>query len=87
MNQKERNKRIIKCAKYYVRHKSTLRKVAKHFGISKSQLYIDFTKYLPLFNNRLYKKVLKIININKQEAHIRGGKAIKLKYLLLKTPK
>ena len=47
MNQKERNRRIIKCAKYYVRHKSTLRKVAKHFGISKSQLYIDFTKYLP----------------------------------------
>ena len=83
--QRDINKRIIKCAKYYVRHKSTIREVAKHFNISKSQLHTDFTIHLPQLNDKLYKKVQKISNINKLEAHLRGGNVIKLKYQLLKN--
>lgn len=79
------NKRIIKCAKYYVRHESTIRETAKHFNISKSQLHNDFTRHLPQLNKRLYEKVLKVLNVNKSEAHLRGGLATKIKYQLLKN--
>lgn len=87
MSYKELNARIIKCAEYYVDNSSTVRAVAKHFGLSKSQVHIDITKKLKNIDLDLYYEVCKIINKNKQERHVRGGLATKRKYYLLKSTK
>lgn len=60
---------------YFNNHQSTVRETAKHFGISKSCVYVYLTKILP---NSVSTKILEK---NKAERHIRGGNATKLKYL------
>ena len=77
--------RIIEHAQYYVENSSTVREVAEHFGLSKSQVHIDITKNLKKLNLNLYRQVQEIINKNKKERHIRGGIATKRKYHLIKS--
>lgn len=76
--------RIIECAIYYVENSSTVRDVAKHFGISKSQVHIDFTKNLKHLNVNLYYEVCKVLEKNKKERYVRGGLATKRRYERLK---
>ncbi|MEG0571044.1 MAG: sporulation transcriptional regulator SpoIIID [Oscillospiraceae bacterium] len=59
----------------------TVRKTAKIFGISKSTVHKDVTERLEKINHELYKRVKIILEINKQERHIRGGLATKNKYM------
>ena len=61
-------------------YKSTVRAAAKQFGISKSTVHKDITQRLPIENPQLYPLVKNILEINKQERHIRGGLATKHKY-------
>ena len=72
--------RCIRLADYLIENKATVRKVALEFGISKSTVHKDITVRLKKINNRLYEQVKEILNINKQERHIRGGEATKKKY-------
>ncbi len=58
----------------------TVRAVANKFGISKSTVHKDLTTRLPGLNPQLYQKVKKVLEINKDERHIRGGMATKKKY-------
>ena len=67
-------------ATYLVENRSTVRGVATHFGISKSTVHKDVTQVLKNVNKPLYYQVRKILSINKQERHIRGGEATKKKY-------
>lgn len=60
---------------YFNFHRCTVRKTAKHFGISKSTVHNILTKILP---NELSREIL---DTNKAERHIRGGQATKNKYL------
>ena len=85
MTREQMIERIIKCAKYYVEHRSTVRVVGKQFGLSKSQVHINLTMHLKKIDKDLYYDVRKIMNKNKRERHLRGGLATKRKYYLLKT--
>ncbi|MBQ2937748.1 MAG: sporulation transcriptional regulator SpoIIID [Clostridia bacterium] len=60
---------------YFNENQSTVRKTAKHFGISKSTVYIYLTVVMP------NPKSEEILKINKEQRHIRGGQASKNKYL------
>lgn len=72
--------RCEKLAKYIIENKSTVRDTAKKFGISKSTVHKDVTEKLSKINFTLFCEVAKILEINKNERHLRGGEATKRKY-------
>ena len=72
--------RVLDVAKYIIDSKSTIRKTAKIFGVSKSTIHKDMTERLPLINPQIAEQAKIVLDINKSERHIRGGKATKLKY-------
>ena len=57
-----------------------LQETADALGISKSTVHKDLSQRLPLFNRSLYLQVKEVLDRNKAERHIRGGKATKEKY-------
>lgn len=71
-------------ATYLVENKTTVRGVAKEFGVSKSTVHKDITDNLQKRNKTLYSKVKQILEQNKNERHIRGGEATKQKFLKIK---
>ena len=76
--------RSVLMATYLIENNSTVRKVAKQFGISKSTVHKDITENLKSINPTLYKQVKEILKKNKNERHIRGGEATKQKYLKIR---
>lgn len=74
------DEKVKNVAKYYIKEKSTVRKTAKGFNMSKSNVHIYLTKRLNDLDIELYKKVKKLLNKNKEERHMRGGMATKKKY-------
>lgn len=72
--------RVLEVAKYIIDSKATIRKTAKEFGVSKSTIHKDMTERLPKINPVIAKETKMILDLNKSERHIRGGKATKLKY-------
>ena len=66
--------------RYIIENKTTVRAAAKHFGISKSTVHKDVSERLRTEDPELYGRVKDILEINKQERHIRGGQATKRKY-------
>ena len=73
--------RILSIAQYTIDHNSTVRSTAKKFVISKSTVHKDLVERLPQINHHLAAEVRSVLEINKQERHIRGGQATKEKYL------
>ena len=67
-------------ANYIIDSKATIRKTAKVFGVSKSTIHKDMTERLPKLNPAIAQEAKLILDLNKAERHIRGGKATKLKY-------
>ena len=74
------NERACKLAVYMIETNATVRSAAKHFGISKSTVHKDLTQRLEQCNTLLYSQVREILDVNKQERHIRGGMATRAKY-------
>ena len=72
--------RVIAVAKYILDSKATVRETAKVFGVSKSTVHKDVTERLHRINPLLAGEVKKVLEYNKAERHIRGGKATKEKY-------
>lgn len=72
--------RATKLAQYIINSKDTVRGTAKKFGISKSTVHKDVSERLKKINPSLAIQVRKILDKNKEERHIRGGMATKLKY-------
>ena len=66
--------------KYMLDNKSTIRKTAMEFGLSKSLVHVEVSKKLRKINKFLYLRVKSLLNKNFKEKHIRGGQATKLKY-------
>lgn len=73
-------KRACKLAVYMIETGATVRMAAQHFGISKSTVHKDLSQRLPQYNRVLYEKVRHVLEVNKQERHIRGGIATQRKY-------
>ena len=72
--------RVLEVAKYIIDCKATIRKTAKLFGVSKSTVHKDITERLPKINPVIAKEAREILELNKAERHIRGGRATKMKY-------
>ena len=62
----------MEIAKYIIEHNATVRQTAKEFGISKSTVHKDVTERLQQINPSLAKEARQVLDINKQERHIRG---------------
>ena len=82
----ESKERCIILGEYLVANNSTVRAVANKFGISKSTVHKDITQILKTHNQELFKEVKAVLEKNKQERHLRGGNATKLKYEKLHRP-
>ena len=77
--------RAVKLGEYIIEKKTTVRDSAKVFGISKSTVHKDLTARLPRLNPGLYKDVRAVLDVNKEERHLRGGEATRRKYLAKKS--
>lgn len=73
--------RAVEIASYIIETKSTVRQTAKKFGISKSTVHKDVTERLVQLNPTLASQARVVLDVNKQERHIRGGMATREKYL------
>ncbi|MCF6096110.1 sporulation transcriptional regulator SpoIIID [Thermovorax subterraneus] len=73
--------RVLEIASYIIETKATVRQAAKIFGVSKSTVHKDMTERLPEINPEKAQLVKKVLEFNKAERHIRGGRATRRKYL------
>lgn len=73
--------RVLACANYILETNSTVRETAKNFNVSKSTVYKDVAYRLFEIDKELGEKVCSVLQINKEERHIRGGEATRKKYL------
>jgi len=80
----ESKERCIVLGEYLVSNKATVRAVAQKFGVSKSTVHKDITQILKRYDKTLYNEVKEVLEQNKQERHIRGGEATRIKYEKLK---
>ncbi len=78
-------KRAIMLGEYISENKVTVRAAAKIFKVSKSTVHKDITERLEIIDHRLFLKVRKVLQQNKDERHIRGGLATKEKYEKIKN--
>lgn len=72
--------RALEIAEYIIEKQATVRQTATIFGVSKSTVHKDVTERLPKINPLVASKVKKVLEKNKAERHIRGGRATKMKY-------
>ncbi len=72
--------RACALAVYIIENGATVRAAASHFGISKSTVHKDLQQRLRKCNPALYAQVRPVLELNKQERHIRGGLATRKKY-------
>ena len=82
-----KQERCVSLAHYIIDNKATVREAGKVFGISKSTVHQDITARLGRTDPELFRQVREILDTNKQERHIRGGLATKLKYSRLRGRK
>lgn len=73
-------KRALEIAQYIIDTGATVREAARAHKVSKSTVHKDMSERLPRINVQMYKQVKRILEKNKAERHIRGGKATYLKY-------
>lgn len=67
-------------ATYIIETGSTVRAAATKFNVSKSTVHKDISERLERINPSLWKEAREVLEHNKEERHIRGGMATKMKY-------
>ena len=72
--------RAIEIANYIIDSNATVREAAKVFKVSKSTVHKDVSERLLRINTGIAIEVKKILDKNKAERHIRGGRATRAKY-------
>ncbi len=72
--------RVVACANYMLDTGSTVRGCADRFRVSKTTVHKDMRTRLKLIDEDLARRVDKLLGINRQERHIRGGMATREKY-------
>jgi putative DeoR family transcriptional regulator (stage III sporulation protein D) len=73
--------RVMRLAEYIVETGDTVRGTSKIFGVSKSTIHKDVSQRLCEINPVLAREVRRVLQKNKAERHLRGGKATQIKYL------
>ena len=76
----EIDKRAKELAVYMIETGATVRAAAQHFGISNSTVHKELTQRLLKSDHVLFSQVREILDLNKQQRHIRGGMATRRKY-------
>jgi putative DeoR family transcriptional regulator (stage III sporulation protein D) len=79
------DERAVRLGEYIVDTGATVRDTAGRFGLSKSTVHKDITERLRHINPGLAAQARRILDLNKSERHIRGGRATREKYLCRKT--
>ena len=77
--------RVLEIADYMIGTGSTVRAAAGVFGVSKSTVHKDVTERLRRINKSLAEQVAAVLEVNREERHIRGGEATRKKYLHTKA--
>lgn len=72
--------RVKRTADYVLGSNATVRQAAQVFGTSKSTVHKDLTERLYALSPPTAKEVAKVLKKNKDERHLRGGSATKIKY-------
>ena len=72
--------RALALGEYVVETGATVRRAAQQFGISKSTVHKDLTQRLRTQNRALYHQVRRVLELTKEERHLRGGLATRHKY-------
>ena len=72
--------RVMRIADYVLECGATVRQAAKAFGTSKSTVHKDLTERLYTISPSTARKVSEVLKKNKDERHIRGGNATRMKY-------
>ena len=80
---KQIEERAVEVANYIIENNATVRETAKKFGISKSTVHKDVTETLRFVNRPLWEEVRRVLLQNKEERHLRGGEATRIKYSAL----
>lgn len=73
--------RVMRLAEYIVETGDTVRGASRVFGVSKSTIHKDVSQRLYEINPSLAREVQRVLQHNKAERHLRGGKATQIKYL------
>lgn len=85
---KSNNKQeMLRYSIYFVVNQTTVRGVAKHFGVPKTRVHNQLvrmteTQFYHEINQRLSQAVRELLDKNKRERHIRGGEATKRKHMI-----
>ena len=75
--------RCVVLGEYLAEKKTTVRQAAAVFGVSKSTVHKDVTETLRFVNRPLWEEVRRVLLQNKEERHLRGGEATRIKYSAL----
>ena len=76
----DKEERARTLAEYMIETGATVRMAARKFGVSKSTVHKDMTERLAYIHPEMYRQVKGILQVNKQERHLRGGEATRRKY-------
>ena len=80
----DKESRIIDWAHFIVDTSATVRDTGREFNVSKSTVHFHVTTTLESLDAQLFRDVRKVLDINKAERAIRGGKATRKKYRYLR---
>lgn len=72
--------RVLKEAECIIKTEYTIRQIADLFNVSKSTVHKDLHERLKLIDEKLYKRVDKIMKYHLNIRHIRGGESTRKKY-------
>ena len=76
----EIEERVKTLSSYIIETGCTVRGAATRFNVSKSTVHKDISERLEKINPTLWKEAKQVLERNKEERHIRGGMATKIKY-------
>ena len=76
--------RVMAIADYMIETRCTVRSAAAKFGISKSTVHKDISERLKHLSPTKAQLAKELLKTNKEERHIRGGNATKIKYMNIK---
>lgn len=74
------DERAVILGEYILESGATVRAAAQKFRISKSTVHKDITTRLRVLDPSLYRRVRRVLDVNKAQRHIRGGMATREKY-------